>query len=49
VLTAILALDRREEDLVAREGTFFTDFTGLIRDLDRVDEAFETGGVAAVV
>jgi len=49
VLTATLAFDRREGDLVAREGISFTAFTGLIRDLDRVDEAFEIRGGAEVV
>jgi len=49
VLTATLAFDRREGDLVARESISFTAFTGLIRDFDRVDEAFEIRGGAEVV
>jgi hypothetical protein len=49
VLTATLAFDRREGALVAREGISFTAFTGLIRDFDRVDEAFEIRGGAEVV
>jgi hypothetical protein len=49
VLTATLAFDRREGALVAREGISFTAFTGLIRDLDRVDATFRIRGGAEVV